>query len=251
MQGTYLGSNAGNWGKQGAYNEHGGCFSRVVRISSHFAIKIPPKLPADLACPLLCGGGTVFEPLSDFASVGSKVGVIGMGGLGTAATRLAKIKGATVTAISRSAKKKKGCLEDGVDDFLLSSDEAEMAKNVGKFDLLIDCTPVNTDLGPWMDLLKYDGRYCRVGIPSATNNTEFKYDFIPLIFQQKKIVGSIVTGTARMKLLLELASANPDVFKNKPGWHTQMMPFSKVNDAMDALQESKADGFRIILQWDL
>jgi uncharacterized zinc-type alcohol dehydrogenase-like protein len=174
-----------------------------------------------------------------------------MGGLGTAATRLAKIKGATVTAISRSAKKKRGCLEDGVDDFLLSSDEAEMAKYVGKFDLLIDCTPVNTDLGPWMELLKYDGCYCRVGIPSATNNTEFKYDFIPLIFQQKKIVGSIVTGTARMKLLLELASANPDVFKNKPGWHTQMMPFSKVNDAMDALQESKADGFRIILQWDL
>jgi D-arabinose 1-dehydrogenase-like Zn-dependent alcohol dehydrogenase len=244
----YLGSNAACWGKEN-FNEHGGCFSKVVRISAHFAVKIPPELPAEVACPLMCGGGTVFEALCDYASVGTKVGVIGIGGLGTSAIRLAKIKGATVTAISRSAKKEKGCYDEGVNDFLLSSDDKKMSEYAGKFDLLLDCTPVNADLGPLMDLLKFNGQYCRVGIPSATD-ANFEYNFNSMIFKQKKIAGSIIIGTARMNLLLEIVAANQDVFKNKPETFTEIVPFSQVNEAMDALQENKVKCYRTILAWD-
>jgi len=249
LQGLYLGSNAGPWGKEGNFNEHGGCFSKVVRVGAHFAVKIPEGLPAEVACPLMCGGGTVFESLTDYASVGTKVGVIGIGGLGTSAIRLAKIKGASVTAISRSPKKEKGCYDEGVNDFLLSTDEAKMAEYQGKFDLLLDCTPVNTDLKPWMELLKFDGTYCRVGIPSA-DDAEFKYDFITAITQQKKISGSIIIGTARMNLLLDIVAANQDLFKNTDETFTQIIPFSKVNEAMDALQQNKVECYRTILAWD-
>jgi uncharacterized zinc-type alcohol dehydrogenase-like protein len=97
-QGLYLGNNAGCWGKV-AFNEHGGCFSKVMRIEERFAIKVPDQLPAECACPLMCGGGTVYEPICDYVIPGqTNVGVIGIGGLGTAALKLAKLHGGLVTA---------------------------------------------------------------------------------------------------------------------------------------------------------
>lgn len=116
------------------------------------------------------------------------MGVIGVGGLGTSALRLAKLVGASTTAISRSASKEAGCRQDGVDEFLLSTSAEQMKQSAGQFDLLIDTTPVNTEVGQWLDLLRFGGTYCRVGLPK-NDNSEFKYNFIPLIFEAKKIVG--------------------------------------------------------------
>lgn len=246
-QGLYLGSAAGIWGKKD-YHEYGGCFSRVVRIEAKFAFQIPENLPAELACPLMCGGGTVFEPIIDYCEPGTRVGIIGVGGLGTAAIRLSSLVGGVVTAFSRSPEKKNACLEDGASEFVLSSSTEDMAKLKGTLDLLIDATPVNIDISQWLDMLAPNGVLCKVGLPPSTDSS-FQYNWPPLIFQQKKIVGSVVTGTARTKLMLDLASQNQKVFANRPGWSTEVMPFEKLNEAMEALKNSKNAGFRILLKW--
>jgi D-arabinose 1-dehydrogenase-like Zn-dependent alcohol dehydrogenase len=248
-QGTYLGSGAGIWGKSPA-NEHGGCFSKVVRIESRFAIKLPADLPAEIACPLICGGGTVYESVADYVTVGTKVAVASIGGLGTAAIRFAKLYGGHVTALSRGDAKKDKCLAIGADAFEgCLGDKDKMAALAGQFDVIIDTSPANAELGPYMGMLKISGTYCRVGIPVASDMT-FTFGFIPLIFTQKKIAGSIVTGTQRVKHMLELTANNLEAFHDPSEWHTETVSFDKVNEVMDQLAQGKNDKtYRYLLKW--
>jgi uncharacterized zinc-type alcohol dehydrogenase-like protein len=192
-QGTYLSSNASIWGKE-PFNEHGGCFSKKMRLEAHFAVKIPEGLPAEVACPLICGGGTVFETIEDYVIPGHDVAVASIGGLGTAAIRFAKVYGGRVTALSHGDSKREKCLGVGADAFEGCLGNADkMNALAGKFDLIIDTAPVNEDIAPFRTMLKPNGTYCRVGIPKASN-MQFQFAYIPLIFTQQKIAGSIVTG---------------------------------------------------------
>jgi D-arabinose 1-dehydrogenase-like Zn-dependent alcohol dehydrogenase len=249
-QGTYLGASAGPWGDSPLkYNEHGGAFSQVQRIEAKFAVKIPDGLPSEIACPLLCGGGTVYEPIVDFCPPGTKLGVSSIGGLGTAAIKLAKLRGVIVYALSQSPGKRIGALSAGADEFIDMTDPVAVESIKGKLDVIIDTCPMNGPVSPFLDLVKFDGIYCRVGIPMATDMS-FSYDYIPLIFTQKKVVGSIVTGTARLAEMLELVMRNMDFMKDSPDWKIEHIPMDKVNDAMDALQNRTNKGYRIVLTWD-
>jgi len=246
-QGVYLASGAGCWGKE-PYNEHGGCFSKVMRVEEEWAIKVPDGLATEAICPLLCGGGTVFEPVCDYVKLGTTVGVVGIGGLGTAAVKLSKTAGGVVTAISRSERKKDAILKDGAGSFILSSDPEQMKAAAGSLDVIIDTTPANADVAQFMDLLKFDGTYCRVGIPEA-KDAQFSYNFIPLIFTQKKIAGSIVTGSRRMNLLCDVVMRNQDYFLNSSEWKAETVPFAQVNEAMERLVKGENKGWRYILAW--
>jgi uncharacterized zinc-type alcohol dehydrogenase-like protein len=249
-QGLYLSFNAGPWGKE-PYNEHGGCFSKIMRIEERFAIKLPANLPPEVACPLICGGGTVFEAVVDYVKPNSKVAIASIGGLGTAAIRFAKLYGAHVTALSRGESKRNKCLGVGADDFIGCLGDADAMNAVGgRFDLIIDTSPVNSDVAPFMAMLKFNGTYCRVGIPEATNMT-FQLDYIPLIFTQKKIAGSIITGTRRMVRMLEIAEREMDMFaKDSEDWQTETVSFSDVNEVMDKLISGKNDKtYRYLLKW--
>jgi len=90
---------------------------KVVRIEEKFAFKLPEGLPMEVSCPLLCGGGTVFEAVVDYVECGTLVAVASIGGLGTAAIKFAKAFGAHVTALSRSDAKKEKSLGVGADEF--------------------------------------------------------------------------------------------------------------------------------------
>jgi uncharacterized zinc-type alcohol dehydrogenase-like protein len=222
-----------------------------MRINEKFAIKLPKDLPPTTACPLLCGGGTVFEAVVDYVTPGKKVAVASIGGLGTAAIKFAAAYGGHVTALSRSEAKKEKCLGVGAKDFSACLGNPEKMKEMaGKFDLIIDTSPANSDVAPFMDMLKFDGTYCRVGIPPA-NDHDFKFSFIPLIFTQKKIAGSIVTGTKRMNLMLQLTAENMDTLGKDPDdWATKIVPFDQVNDVMEDLVSGKnTTNWRYILQW--
>mmetsp|Transcript_18355 Transcript_18355/g.22784 ORF Transcript_18355/g.22784 Transcript_18355/m.22784 type:complete len:371 (-) Transcript_18355:126-1238(-) len=250
-QGTYLSSAAGPWGKE-AYNEHGGCFSKKMRIEERFAIKLPENLKPEVACPLICGGGTVFETIVDYVESGTRVGVASIGGLGTAAIKFAKSFGGHVTALSRSDAKRDKALGVGADAYagVLGNVEA-MNAMAGSFDVIIDTSPVNADVGPFMTMLKFGGTYCRVGIPAA-NNMTFSFDYIPLIFTQKKIAGSIVTGTRRMARMLQLAADEPAVYEqDSEDWCTEVASFHDINEIMDKLQSQKTGNiYRYLLKWD-
>ena len=249
-QGTFLGPGAGCWGKD-PHHEHGGCFSKVMRVEERFAIKLPGDLPPEVACPLLCGGGTVFETIVDYVSSGTRVAVASIGGLGTAAIKLSKLYGGHVTALSRGEGKRAKCLAVGASDFYPCLGNADAMNALGgKFDLIIDTSPVNADVAPYMAMLKFNGTYCRVGIPSGSNQT-FKFDYIPLIFTQKKIAGSIITGTRRMKRMLQLAVEEKETFMKDPeDWKTEVVPFDQVNEAMEKLSTGKNDKtYRYLLKW--
>eukprot|EP00607_Mallomonas_marina_P009335 CAMPEP_0182419854 /NCGR_PEP_ID=MMETSP1167-20130531/4209_1 /TAXON_ID=2988 /ORGANISM="Mallomonas Sp, Strain CCMP3275" /LENGTH=364 /DNA_ID=CAMNT_0024594989 /DNA_START=56 /DNA_END=1150 /DNA_ORIENTATION=- len=249
-QGTFLGSAAGCWGKS-PRNEFGGCFAKVVRIEEKFATKIPESVPTSIICPLVCGGGTVFEPICNYVTLGTNVGVYSIGGLGTAAIKLAKLAGANVTAFSGSARKQPGCVSAGASKFVLTSDTAAMEAAASSLDLLIDTCPANNDISPLMNLLSFNGKYVRVGIPPASNQ-HFEYNWIPLIFTQRQIVGSIVTGSKRMNLLMNILEDNLKTtgsMKDDENWGVCPMKFEDVNEAFKLVADNALTGHRVVLEW--
>lgn len=246
-QGTYLGSNAGCWGKD-PHNEFGGCFSKIMRVEAKFVIKIPDLIPTTAACPLLCGGTTVFEPICDYVKAGTSVGVVGIGGLGTIAIKLGKLVGGRVTALSTSSHKEAAARSCGATDFVNTQDPDAMTKAAGTLDVIIDTTPANADVAPLLNLLKFDGMYVRVGIPTATSQ-QFSYNWIPLIFTQRKIAGSVVSGSLRSNLMMQLAADNWKVMEDKDDWAVQSVPFSQLNDVVDKLRNRTNAGYRYVLHW--
>ena len=249
-KGTFLGDHAGPWGQTGR-NENGGCFSKVMRIEEKWAIKIPEGVPPTVACPLLCGGGTVFESVCDYVKPGTHVAVASIGGLGTAAIKFAHSYGGHVTALSHSEAKREKCLAIGAKKYYSCLGNADKMKELaGKFDVIIDTSPANEDVAPFMEMLAFNGTYCRVGIPPVTD-MEFKFSYIPLIFTQKKIAGSIVTGTRRMKQMLQLTLDDIEHYGNDPEeWKAEVVPFEMVNKIIDDLKEGRnKNNYRYVLEW--
>lgn len=250
-QGLYLGSGAGCWGKE-PYNEHGGCFSKVMRIEEKFAIKLPENLPSEVACPFICGGGTMFEPVVDYVQNGTRVAIASVGGLGTAGIKFSKSFGGHVTALSRTEDKRSKALAAGADEFYACLGDAEaMNELAGKFDVIVDTCPKNADVGPFLGMLKFNGTYVRVGIPSASD-MDFNYSYIPLIFTQKKIAGSIVTGTRRMKRMLQMTTDELEKYGGDgEEWNAKVVPFDSVNEVMDDLENGRnTSNWRYVLTWD-
>jgi uncharacterized zinc-type alcohol dehydrogenase-like protein len=127
---------------------HGG-YSKHLVVREEFALRVPEGLDLSRAAPLLCAGITTYSPLRTWnVGPGSRVGVVGLGGLGHMAVKLAVGLGAAVTVLSRSKDKLADALTLGADQLLVSSDAAAMAKAQNSFDLIIDTVPVKHDINP-------------------------------------------------------------------------------------------------------
>lgn len=251
-QGTYLGKAAGVWGKGDRYNEHGGCFARVQRIEERFAVRIPDALGDD-ACPLLCGGATMYEPLCNYAGPGARVGVLGFGGLGRCGLKLAKLRGCHVVVLSSSRSKRDAAFGAGADEFWLLPDDSDSDANLatGKkaLDLIIDTRPVNASVEKAVKLLAFNGVFCRVGIPAAANQN-YTMPWIPQIFTQQSVTGSVVTGTKRLNDLMILAAENVAfIEQGLDSLGVEVIPFDQVNDAMHKLHTRQNKCFRYVLEW--
>ena len=99
-------------------------------------------------------------------------------------------------------------------------------------------------------MLKFNGTYCRVGIPQASD-MDFKFSYIPLIFTQKKIAGSIVTGTRRMKRMLDMMTDELKTYEHDPEeWNCKTVSFDQVNEVMDDLANGRnTTNWRYVLKW--
>lgn len=248
-QGTYLGAAASVWGDNPLqYNAHGGCFSRIQRFEERFAIKLPDGLPAEMACPLLCGGGTMYEPLCEYVSAGSRVGIVGVGGLGTAGIKLGRLRGCVMVAVSRSNWKREGAIAAGANEFVCLENKEEVEHVKGTLDLVLDTTPVGQDIGFLLEFVKFGGTVCRVGIPSADNDS-FSGHYIPLIFSGKKVVGSVICGTQRMRHMLQLVAANLKFMSDSDIWKTEHVKIEDVNVVMDRLAKGENKSYRYVLEW--
>ena len=157
MVGTYSGQDriSGEL-TQGGYSKH-------IVVREEFVLSVPEGLDLAKCAPILCAGITTYSPLRTWnVGPGSRVGVIGLGGLGHMAIKIAAAMGAHVTAISRSDKKKQQVLSYGAKDLLVSSDSCHAA-HANQFDVIINTIPVKHDFTPYIPLLDIDGTQVLVG----------------------------------------------------------------------------------------
>jgi uncharacterized zinc-type alcohol dehydrogenase-like protein len=177
-----------------------GGYSEKIVVKQDFVLKVPEPLDMAGAAPLLCAGITMYSPLRHWkVGPGSKVAVIGLGGLGHMGLKLAKAMGAEVTLFSRSPGKEADARHLGADHVVLSTDEAQMAGVAGRYDLIIDTVPYVHDVNPYVPTLAAGGTIVMVGYlgPLEAFNTG------PLVFSRRGLAGSLIGGIAETQEMLD------------------------------------------------
>jgi len=178
-----------------------GGYSEKIVVSERFVLRVPENLDLAGAAPLLCAGITTWSPLRRWnAGPGKNVAVVGLGGLGHMALKLAAAMGAEVTLISRSPGKEEDARHLGAKHVLISSDDSAMAQAAGTFDIIIDTVPYNHDLNPYIATLAADGALVLVGylgpLDPALNTA-------PLVYRGKTLAGSLIGGLEETQRMLD------------------------------------------------
>jgi uncharacterized zinc-type alcohol dehydrogenase-like protein len=196
-------------GFTGTYNGHDkhlrtqtfGGYSEKIVVDEHFVLKVPSNLDLAAVAPLLCAGITTWSPLRHWkVEKGNKVAVVGLGGLGHMAIKLAKGLGAKVTLFSRTPDKTKDALELGADEVIISTDSNQMKSVKGKFDLIIDTVPYIHDVNPYVSTLNINGTLVLVGY---LGGLEPILNTVPMILGRKAVAGSVIGGIAETQELLD------------------------------------------------
>ena len=144
-----------------------GGYSSSIVVDRRYVVRVPESLDPAAAAPLLCAGVTTFSPLRHFGvEEGDVVGVVGLGGLGHMAVKLARAMGAKVVVFTTSDAKVAAALELGADEVVLSRDEEAMAGANRSIDLIIDTVAAPHDLNPYFRTLRVDGALFQLGLPS-------------------------------------------------------------------------------------
>ena len=180
-----------------------GGYAKSIVVAERYVLRVPQALDMALAAPLLCAGITSFSPLKNWnVGPGSRVGVIGLGGLGHMGVKFAKALGAEVTMITTSPGKGADAKKLGADHVLISTDKAAMKAATRSFDFLLDTIPVAHDLTPYLFLLDRQGTLCIVGaidmLPSFHSGL--------LLGGQKAVAGSGVGGIAQTQEMLDFCA---------------------------------------------
>jgi uncharacterized zinc-type alcohol dehydrogenase-like protein len=177
-----------------------GGYSEQIVVKQDFVLKVPEGLDLAGAAPLLCAGITTYSPLRHWkVGPGSKVAVVGLGGLGHMGLKLAKAMGAEVTLFSRSPDKQADAHRLGADQMVLSTDPAQMASVTGRFDLIIDTVPYVHDVNPYVPTLASGGTLVMVGYlgPLEALSTS------PLVLKRRAVAGSLIGGIAETQEMLD------------------------------------------------
>lgn len=170
-------------------------------VNEHFVLKVPANLDLAATAPLLCAGITTWSPLRHWkVGKGSKVAVVGLGGLGHMAIKLAKGLGAEVTLFSRTPGKEKDAIQLGADAVVISTEADQMSKVKGKFDLIIDTVPYVHDVNPYVATLNISGTLVLVGY---LGGLEPILNTVPMILGRKAVAGSLIGGIAETQEMLD------------------------------------------------
>jgi uncharacterized zinc-type alcohol dehydrogenase-like protein len=178
-----------------------GGYSEKIVVSEKFVLRIPVGLDLAGAAPLLCAGITTWSPLRHWkVGPGSKVAVVGLGGLGHMALKLAKALGAEVTLFTRSAGKEADARRLGAGQVILSTDADQMGSVKGEFDLIIDTVPQIHDINPYVPTLATSGTLVLVGY---LGGLEPVLNTAPMVMGRKSVAGSLIGGIAETQEMLD------------------------------------------------
>jgi uncharacterized zinc-type alcohol dehydrogenase-like protein len=193
-----------------------GGYSDKIVVKEHFVIRIPPGADLAATAPLLCAGITTFSPMQHWKlRAGQRVGVIGLGGLGHVAVKLAAARKAEVTVFTTSPGKLADAKRLGAREAVLWSDADAMKRLAGKLDLLISTVPEAYPMQPFMDVLKLDGTLVNVG---ALNQLE-GLNGMALAFGRKSLAGSMIGGIAETQEVIDYCASRdikPDIELIRP-----------------------------------
>jgi uncharacterized zinc-type alcohol dehydrogenase-like protein len=210
----------------GVDNTFGG-YSNVIVVKEHFVLRIPAQLKPEVAAPILCAGVTTWSPLKRWGvKAGSKVGVIGMGGLGHMAAKLAKAMGADVTLFTSTKEKIDEAAKLGV-KAVLESDKKALEELSYSFDFILSTVPEKHDLNPFMELLKRDCVLCVVGAlePMAP------LDNMQVALKRRAVAGSLIGNLAETQEVLDFCA------QHGIGPEIEIIRIQDVNDAYKKVEK--------------
>jgi len=199
--------NVGTYGAKDSRNDGAvtqGGYSTSIVVDRNYVLRVPETMDPAAAAPLLCAGITTYSPLSHFeVEDGDAVGVVGLGGLGHMAVKIAKAMGAEVTVFTTSEAKFEAARELGADHVVLSTDPDAMAAADRSLDVIIDTVAAPHDLNPYFRTLRVDGALFQLGLPS-----EAMPPVNPgaLIRRRIAYAGSLIGGIAETQEMLDFCA---------------------------------------------
>ena len=180
-----------------------GGYSQAVVVNENFVLRIPDSLPLDKAAPLLCAGITLFSPLRHWkAGPGTRLAIVGLGGLGHIGVKLGAAMGAEVSVLSQSLKKMEDGLRLGASNYYATADSATFKKLRSSFDLILNTVSVNLNLGDYLSLLDLDGTLVELGIPERP----MEVPAFALVGARRSLSGSNIGGIAETQEMLDFCA---------------------------------------------
>lgn len=219
--GTYASKDVDGTITQGGYSTH-------VVVDEDFVLRVPESIPYEAAAPLLCAGITTYSPLAHWGiGAGSKVAVVGMGGLGHMGVKLAAALGADVTVLSHTLSKQADGLAFGAKAYYATSDPATFKALRGTFDFILSTVSAPFDVNAYLSLLRVGGSFVTVGLPpEALTISAFA------LTRWKSFAGSSIGGIPQTQEMLDFCASHgiaPEV---------EVIGFDEVNAAYDRVVAS-------------
>ena len=203
----------------------GGYSSQIV-VDERYALKVSPKLDLKAVAPLLCAGITTYSPLRHWkVSMGHKLGVVGLGGLGHMAVKFGVAFGAEVTVISTSPKKQEDATRLGAHKFLLSTDSNAVANAASHFDFILDTVSAEHDLNQMLTMVRRDGALILVGAPPQAPQIH-PFSLIP---HRRSVAGSMIGGIRETQEMLDFC-ADQGIVSD-----VDVIAASKINEAYERM----------------
>ena len=210
-------------------HRHGGYADRV-RANARFVIPIPDALDSEHTAPLLCAGITVYNPLRTHGiNPSSRVGIVGIGGLGHLAIQFAHVFGADVTAFSTSAAKEEEARALGANHFVNARESKALKEVAGTMDFVLSTINADQDWGVYVQALRPTGTLCFVGVPPSPVTLHA----FPLISGLRSITGNPTGSPYRLKEMLDVAARHGVKAK------TESVPMAKANTAIEKVKKNK------------
>ncbi|MCF8609034.1 NAD(P)-dependent alcohol dehydrogenase [Gordonia sp. HY285] len=224
---------AGNTGTYASVDRDGtitqGGYSTHVVVDQDFVLRVPEAIPYEAAAPLLCAGITTYSPLAHWnAGPGKRVAVVGMGGLGHMAVKIASAMGAEVTVLSQTLSKKDDGLAFGATDYYATSDKETFKTLRNTFDLVINTVSASLDFDRYVKLLRLDGVWVNVGAPADPVSMRV----FSLFANRRSFAGSNIGGIAETQEMLDFCA------EHGIAPETELISADEINDAYERVLRS-------------
>jgi uncharacterized zinc-type alcohol dehydrogenase-like protein len=220
---TYNGRDRRAAGEQTTY---GGYANQIV-VDEAFCLRLPAELPLAALAPLLCAGVTTWSPLRHWGvGKGSKVGVVGLGGLGHMAVKLAHAFGAETVLFTTSPAKAEDARRLGADEVVISSDPEAMKRQASRFDLILDTVAASHDLDAYTSLLRRDATLVLLGVPERPHASP---SVGKLVGKRRRIAGTLIGGIRETQEMLDFCGEHGLVAD------IELIPIQQINEAYDRM----------------